>query len=210
MGALHPPADPSHPQGSIMAKAFRDDWLTLNTHLDTAERNTSHIPMWVYYNNGLPLPPSGASTRTHTTTNGRNPADWYLYSATQSRSGTTPHPRAKPQIRYTPLTFQPTNQQGAPKIGLSLTDTKAHPTIPTSTLTPISEWTQGPIPKDTELPKFAAIYAGSDQPTALHAPCTPSHLQLPRTHPRTAHQPNPRPPHSARLCQSPGIRKLRE
>ena len=196
-----------------MAKAFRDNWLTLTTHLDTAERNTSHILIWVYYNGGLPLPPSGANSRTHTTTNGRTPADWYLCSATQSRSGTNPHPRAKPQIRYTPLTFQPTNQQGRPRIGLSPTDTKTNPTITTSTPSTLFEWTQDPIPKNTELPKFAAIYAGSDQPTTLHTLCTPPHPSQftpppppPQDRPPAQPQTSSQRANSKRLFQSPGIR----
>ena len=144
MEALHPIADPLHPRGSIVAKTFHGDWRALNTHLDTAERTTSHILIWFYYNDGLPLPPSRANTRTPANNNDRTPADWYLCSATQSRTGTRPHPRAKPQIRYTPLTFQPTYPQGTPRTGLSPTDTKAHPAINTSTSTPLSEWTQAP------------------------------------------------------------------
>ena len=59
-----------------MAKTFHGDWLTLNTNLDTAERTTSHIPIWVYYNDGLPFPPSRANTRTTANNNDRTPADW--------------------------------------------------------------------------------------------------------------------------------------
>ena len=109
MEALHPPTDPLRPQGSIMAKTIYGDWLTLNTHLDTAERTTSHIRIWVYYNDGLPLPPSRANASTPgTTTTARLPTGTCAPQPNHA-PGQAPTPVPNPKF-VTRATYLPTHQ----------------------------------------------------------------------------------------------------